>query len=128
MNSKWDTHKALEKLKAKPDRMICDALLDQDIFAGTGNIIKNESLFIARIHPESLCGKIPPEKLEELIEYLIQFSADFLKWEKKNTLSRHLKAYEKETCPRNHTPFHKSETGKSKRRSYYCTKCQELYD
>ena len=128
MSNKWDTHKAMEKLKAKPERMICDALLDQDIFAGSGNTIKNESLFMARIHPESLCGKISPEKLEELVEYLIQFSADFLKWKKKGTLSRHLKAYEKETCPRNHTPFHKSETGKSKRRSYYCIKCQELYD
>jgi len=127
MNSRWDISKALEKLKAMPDTMICDALLDQQIFAGLGNIIKNESLFIARIHPESLCKNIPVEKLEELIEYMVQFSADFLKWKKKGTLSRHLKAYEKDLCPRNHIPFHKKDTGKTKRQSYYCDKCQEFY-
>jgi endonuclease-8 len=128
MNSQWDTHKALDKLKAKPETMICDALLDQDIFAGSGNIIKNESLFIARIHPESQCGKIPPKKLEELIEYLVQFSADFLKWKQKGTLLKHLKAYEKDLCPRNHIPFHQKDTGKSKRHSYFCDRCQELFD
>jgi endonuclease-8 len=128
MSRQWDARKAMNKLKAKPEMMICDALLDQKIFAGSGNIIKNESLFIARIHPESYCGKIPHQKLEELIEYLVQFSADFVKWKEKGTLSRHLKAYEKDMCPRNHIPFHKTDTGKTKRHSYYCDKCQELYD
>ena len=27
---------------ARPDSLVCDALLDQDVFAGVGNIIKNE--------------------------------------------------------------------------------------
>ncbi len=63
MSKKWDAGKAIEKLKAKPQRMICDALLDQDIFAGSGNIIKNESLFRARITPrEPLCGKVPERR------------------------------------------------------------------
>jgi endonuclease-8 len=127
MSNKWDAEKALEKLKAKPQRMICDALLDQEIFAGSGNIIKNESLFIARIHPESLCGKIPEEKLKELLKDVVKFTADFLKWKKKNVLTKHIQAYEKDICPRNHIPFHKRDTGKSKRNSYYCDKCQVLY-
>ena len=128
MNPKWNEQKAIEKLKAKPGRMICDALLDQDIFAGSGNIIKNEALFRARIQPESLCGKIPAEKLKDLLGEMVKFSFEFLKWRKKGTLNKHLQAYEQETCPRNHVPFHKKDTGKSKRHSYYCTLCQELYD
>jgi endonuclease-8 len=127
MSKKWDADKAIEKLKATPERMICDALLDQQIFSGSGNIIKNESLFTARIHPESLCGKIPEEKLKELLKDVVKFCADFLKWRKKNVLTKHLQAYEKETCPRNHIPFYKTDTGSSKRHSYYCYKCQELY-
>jgi endonuclease-8 len=127
MNKKWDAGKALEKLKVKPQRMICDALLDQEIFAGSGNIIKNEALFRARIHPESLCGQVPEEKLKELLKEVVKFTADFLKWKKKNVLTKHLQAYEKDTCPRNHTPFNKKETGKSKRNSYYCDKCQVMY-
>src|SRR4029077_5491888 len=42
MNDHWDPKKARQKLKADPSAMVCDALLNQAIFAGVGNIIKNE--------------------------------------------------------------------------------------
>jgi len=128
MSPKWDADKAIEKLKQKPERMICDALLDQNVFAGSGNIIKNEALFRARIHPESLSGKIPGEQLKELLKQVVKFSDNFLKWRKRGVLTKYLEAYEKDTCPRNHIPFHKTDTGKTKRHSYYCDKCQVLYD
>ncbi|MFI5161007.1 MAG: DNA-formamidopyrimidine glycosylase family protein [Sphingobacteriales bacterium] len=128
MNKKWDADKAIKKLKDKPKLMICDALLDQKIFAGSGNIIKNEALFRARIHPESLCVKIPDDKLKDLCKDVVQFSKEFLKYGKAHKLGERLKAYEREICPRNHTPFHKKDTGKTKRHSYYCDKCQVLYD
>jgi endonuclease-8 len=128
MSKEWDTDKALTKLKAKPKMMICDALLDQKIFAGSGNIIKNESLFRARLHPESIIGEIPDQKLEELIAEVLNFSLDFLAWRRKGELTKHLEAHEKNICPRNLIPFHKTDTGKTKRHSYYCEKCQELFD
>lgn len=128
MSDDWDTAKAIAKLKAKPKAMICDALIDQNIFAGLGNIIKNEALFRARLHPESVIGEIPDKKLEELIKEVVDFSKDFLKWRKVNQLTKHLEAYEKDVCPRNLIPFHKADTGKTKRHSYYCEKCQELFD
>jgi endonuclease-8 len=63
MNDQWDAAKARKKLKAKPDMLVCDALLDQDIFAGVGNIIKNEVLFRISVHPESTVGGLPSRKL-----------------------------------------------------------------
>jgi endonuclease-8 len=57
MSDKWDTAKAIEKLKLKPKVLIGDALLNQKIFSGVGNIIRNEAMFRARIHPESLVGE-----------------------------------------------------------------------
>ncbi|WP_214070008.1 DNA-formamidopyrimidine glycosylase family protein [Mucilaginibacter sp. dw_454] len=128
MSKEWDTAKAIKRLKAKPKTMICDALLDQKIFSGSGNIIKNESLFRARLHPESVIGEISDKKLEELIVEVINFTKDFLKWRKAGILTKHLNAYEKDICPRNHIPFHRADTGKTKRHSYYCEKCQELFD
>jgi endonuclease-8 len=128
MSKAWDSKKVLERLKAKPKTMICDALLDQKIFSGSGNIIKNEALFRARLHPQSMIGHIPDEKLVNLIDETIKYGCDFLKWKKANTLTKHLEAYEKDTCPRNHIPFHKADTGKTKRHSYFCNKCQELFD
>lgn len=48
--------------------MVCDALLDQQIFSGVGNIIKNKVLFRIRVHPESVVTKLPPSKLNELVK------------------------------------------------------------
>src|SRR6185312_9434861 len=48
MNDAWNPENAKKKLKKIPDTLICDALLDQDIFSGVGNIIKNEILYRAR--------------------------------------------------------------------------------
>ncbi|MFD2871053.1 DNA-formamidopyrimidine glycosylase family protein [Mucilaginibacter ximonensis] len=128
MSDRWDSAKALSRLKSKPKAMICDALLDQKIFAGSGNIIKNEALFRARLHPESIIGQIPDDNLNELIKQVVNFTRDFLKWRKINQLTKHLEAYQKDICPRNLIPFHKADTGKTKRHSYFCERCQELFD
>lgn len=127
MNPKFDPKKARERLLEKPKTMICDALLNQDIFAGSGNIVKNEVLYRVKVHPESQTGNIPTRKLNQLIKETVNFCADFYQWKKENTLIRHLEAYEKETCPRNHIPFHKADLGKTKRHTYFCPVCQVLY-
>ena len=44
MADAWDPAAARRKLRAMPDTLVCDALLDQNVFAGVGNIIKNELL------------------------------------------------------------------------------------
>ncbi|WP_313242597.1 DNA-formamidopyrimidine glycosylase family protein, partial [Stutzerimonas nitrititolerans] len=40
----WTPRAALKRLRAHPQMLACDALLDQTLFAGSGNIIKNEVL------------------------------------------------------------------------------------
>jgi len=127
MNDKWSTEKAIEKLKAKPKTLIGDALLDQKIFSGVGNIIRNEALFRSRIHPESRIGDIPDKKLKELADETVHYSFDFLKWKKQGVLTKHFEAYEQAMCPRDHIPLHKADLGKTKRHTYYCDKCEVLY-
>lgn len=48
MSEAWSPVKAKRKLKLQPGTLVCDALLGQQVFAGVGNIIKNEVCF--RIH------------------------------------------------------------------------------
>ena len=127
MSDAWDAKKALKKLKAQPGEMICDALLDQEIFSGLGNIIKNEILYNTCIHPKSIAGKMPAAKTKELITEAVRYSFDFLKWKKEATLQKHWQAYVKKTCPRCNIPFHKEHTGTKKRRSFFCDNCQRLY-
>ena len=128
MNDAWSMVKARKKLKAKPEELAADALLDQDIFAGVGNIIKNEVLFRIRVHPESQIGALPPRKLSEMIKEARNYSFDFLIWKKAFELRKHWLAHAKNICPRDHIPFVKERhLGKRKRRVFFCPKCQKLY-
>ena len=127
MSDEWNAKKARAKLKSIPDKMICDALLEQDIFSGVGNIIKNEVLYRVRIHPESLVGKIPSRKITEIINESQIYSFEFLKWKKKNELKKHWLAHTKKKCLRCDLPLIKKYTGTKKRRSFFCEKCQKLH-
>ncbi|MFV8327688.1 hypothetical protein [Flavobacterium sp. ZS1P14] len=59
INENWNSKNAKTKLKEIPNKMVCDALLEQHIFSGIGNITKNKILYHLYIHPESVIGKIP---------------------------------------------------------------------
>ena len=127
MNDAWDAKKAKAKLKDVPDKMVCDALLEQDIFSGVGNIIKNEVLYRVHVDPKSLIGKIPSKKINEIIEEARNYSFEFLDWKKKGVLKKHWLAHTKKTCLRCDLPMIKEYTGVKKRRSFFCENCQKLY-
>jgi endonuclease-8 len=127
MNENWDFEKAKQSLDKIPKQMICDALLEQNIFSGVGNIIKNEVLYRCRIHPESLVGKIPFEDIQQLIDESVVYSFQFLDWKKKYELKKHWLAHTKKMCVRCNLPLHKKHTGVKKRRSFFCTNCQKLH-
>jgi endonuclease-8 len=127
MSDQWDPAKARKKLRAAPDMLACDALLNQDLFAGVGNIIKNEVLFRIRVHPLSQVGALPPAKLRALVQEARQYSFEFLAWKKEYTLKKHWLAHTKSTCPRCHIPFKKAHLGRTNRRSFFCERCQKRY-
>lgn len=127
MSDAWDPKKAEKKLKSKPGMMVCDALMNQDIFSGVGNIIKNEVLFRIGVQPESLTGNLPAKKLKELIAEARNYSFDFLEWKREFVLKKHWLVHTKTTCPKCGGKLVKKQTGLGKRRSFYCEKDQKLY-
>lgn len=128
MSETWNPAAAKNKLKAKQHMLVCDALLDQHIFSGSGNIIKNEVLFRICIHPLSRVGKLPAKKLLELINETHHYAFQFLEWKKTFVLKKHWLAHTKTICPRCQIPFTKAYLGQTHRRSFFCNNCQELYD
>lgn len=128
MNDAWSPAKALKKLRAQPDMLACDALLDQDIFAGVGNIIKNEVLFRIRVHPLSTIGALPAPKLRLLVAEARTYSFDFLAWKKQYVLKAHWLAHAKSVCPRCNILFSKGKLGKTQRRAFFCENCQKRYN
>lgn len=128
MSDSWDAAAARKKLRQRPDMLACDALLDQDIFAGVGNIIKNEVLFRIRVHPLSEIGALPAPKLRQLVEQARTYSFEFLAWKKAYVLKQHWLAHTKTICPRCNIRFtYKAHLGKAQRRAFYCESCQRLY-
>jgi len=127
MSEHWSPGRALKKLQAAPEMLACDALLDQDIFAGSGNIFKNEVLFRIRVHPLSRIGKLPEAKVKAIVREVRKYGFQFLEWKKQFVLKQHWKAHRQKICPRCHIPFHKEYLGKTNRVSYFCTGCQVNY-
>jgi endonuclease-8 len=128
LSKEWNAAKVMKLLKKVPDMLLCDALLNQDIFAGSGNIIKNEVLFRTHLHPLSKVGKLPLKKKKELIQEARQYSFDFLEWKKAYVLKQHWLAHTRKTCPRCHIPLIKEYLGTTQRRSFFCNNCQFLYE
>lgn len=127
MNDAWDEKAARKKLRKIPEMMICDALLEQDIFAGVGNIIKNEILYRVKVHPESLVGEIPAARLNRLVKETRIYSFQFLEWKREFILKKQWLAHTKSTCANCNAKLTRKHTGLKKRRSFFCTHCQKLY-
>jgi endonuclease-8 len=127
MSEHWDPKLARAKLRAMPHTLVCDALLDQTVFAGVGNIIKNEVLFRIRVHPLSTIGALSPYKLAQLVEQARVYAFEFLAWKKAFVLARHWLVHNRGRCPRHDIPLQRAYLGKTHRRSFFCLRCQKLY-
>jgi len=128
MSDVWDPEKAYKSLVLEKEELICDSLLDQEIFAGVGNIIKNEVLFLTKVQPESLVKDIPRKKLKEIVKKAREYCFDFLRWKRKFELKKHYTVHTKSVCPDCGSKIVlKQKLGRRQRRSFYCDNCQVLY-
>lgn len=128
MSDAWDPQAARRKLTHQPGTMVCDALLDQDVFAGVGNIIKNEALFRIRVQPESEVGALSARKLNQMIAQAREYSFDFLAWKKAFVLRQHYQVHTRTVCPRcGRRLEYRAKLGTRQRRSFFCGHCQRLY-
>ncbi|XP_054675875.1 endonuclease 8-like 2 [Grus americana] len=117
--------RALDALRA-PDP-ICYTLLDQRYFSGLGNIIKNEILYLAKIHPLTQGALLAVSDLERLLDCAVQFSSDWLH-SKLHGKRLHPQIYQKEQCPLGHAVM-KGTLGPSggfKRLTWWCPQCQPV--
>ncbi|HKX73631.1 MAG TPA: bifunctional DNA-formamidopyrimidine glycosylase/DNA-(apurinic or apyrimidinic site) lyase [Candidatus Saccharimonadales bacterium] len=61
----------IERLNRRAKSGIKAVLLDQTVVAGIGNIYADESLWLAKIHPETKVGDVPVARLKKLYEGLL---------------------------------------------------------
>ena len=125
MSSSWNPKKALKAVKSYQEDEIADVLLDQAIFSGVGNIIKNEVLFLVKRKPATLVKNMSDYLLRKIIKIAQQFSLQFYKWRKRFILKKHYRIYRKSVCPLCGGKISRKKTGKRERISFFCSKCQK---
>lgn len=91
----------------------------------SGNIIKNEVLYRAGIHPLSLGSLLSPPQLEVLVDHVVEFSADWLQG-KFQGRQQHPQIYQKEQCPAGHQVMKEAfgPPGGFQRLTWWCPQCQ----
>lgn len=124
MSRHWDSAGALQRVLTQPEAEIADVLLDQTVFAGVGNIIKNEVLWMEKIHPTRKVKDIEKKALKSLIDKTVSFSHQFYVWRKAFVLRKNLVIYRQSKCPRCETKVVREKTGSRERMSFYCPVCQ----
>lgn len=127
MSDNWNERKVLKMFRALDDAFVCDALLDQNVFAGSGNIVKNEVLFRKRLHPLNKVRDLPAAGQRALVKDVRTYCQLFYEWKKNYELSKHWQAYKQRSCPRCNIKFNLKPMGKGQRRTFFCTNCQILY-
>jgi len=99
-----------------------EALLDQSVLSGIGNVAKSESLFLARVHPEAMASQLGSGravKLAECIRYVMWESYQAGgRWTHRVYRRAGMKCYE---CGGRVAMIRQ---GKQRRSTYFCPACQ----
>ncbi|MES2226046.1 MAG: endonuclease [Patescibacteria group bacterium] len=120
MSDDWDPARAYRAVRKHESQEIGDVLLDQEIFAGVGNIIKNEVLSRMKVSPVRKIADIPPAKLKAIIKDTRAYSLLFYEWRKVFELRKHLLVHRRGTCPYCGGKLTRAKTGTRARWSYWC--------
>jgi endonuclease-8 len=113
-------------LKEQASKTIDDVLMNQDIFSGVGNKIRNESLYRAGIHPQSVTGKIPPAKITTLIKEVVKYAKIFYSNLEKTGTHDAFQVYQQEYAADGSEVTMKV-LPKTKRKIYFSEHRQKLY-
>ena len=73
LSDDFDAAGVVARLRARPDGEIGDALLDQRVMAGIGNVYKSETLFACRVNPFTTTGSLADDELRRLVEAARKF-------------------------------------------------------
>jgi endonuclease VIII len=116
----FDPGPAIAALRAEPDRALGDALLDQRLLAGVGNIFKSEGCFAAAVDPWRRLGDLSAQELEAVLwatrEEMLKAVAT----------GRHApRVYRRRgPCPRCGARLLARGQGDANRTTYWCPGCQ----
>lgn len=132
LGQSFDIPETIRRLRARNHVEIANALLNQRVVAGIGNIFKSESLFAAGVNPFALVGSLCDDVLRTILEHardLMSRNVTGFRNERRTTRtvdSKPLSVYGRrgEPCLECGTPIERGAQGADARLTYWCPKCQ----
>jgi endonuclease-8 len=118
----FDPDAVIPALRADPTRGLGDALLDQHLVAGIGNIFKSEACFAARVDPWRPVGELSDEELRAV---LLAAREQMLSAVERGDRHR-FQIYKRRqsVCPSCRGPVSSRGQGDANRTTYWCPRCQ----
>jgi endonuclease-8 len=117
----FDPEAVARSLRSQPHRALGDALLDQTLVAGIGNIFKSEACFAARLDPWQPLGDLTGEQLNAVVGAAHGLMHDAVE------NGRHASAVYRragQPCPNCGTAILSRGQGDANRTTYWCPTCQ----
>jgi endonuclease VIII len=122
LDSGFTTEQGVEALRGAGGRTpLGEALFDQGVIAGIGNVCKSEGCFAARVDPWRTVAAIEDEELAAVVERtaeLMQASVE------NGRRPRAIYKRARRPCPRCRTPIRSRGQGDDNRTTYWCPRCQ----
>jgi endonuclease-8 len=116
----FDPAAVVAAMRAQPDRTLGDALLDQNLVAGIGNIFKSEACFAARTDPWRRLGEPSDEELLAVLDVARRLMLDAVATGRQP----HAIYRRRGPCPVCGGPVAVRGQGDANRTTYWCPRCQ----
>ncbi|HVM18528.1 MAG TPA: zinc finger domain-containing protein, partial [Egibacteraceae bacterium] len=133
LDEETDLSEAGRRLQQRGDWTIGEALLDQRVLAGVGNVYKSEVLFIHRVDPWTPVAEVPGEVRDQLLATAERLLKDNVRdgavartTTPPGTSTGRLFVYgrARRPCARCATPIRRARQGEQARLTYWCPRCQ----
>jgi endonuclease-8 len=146
LRKEFDAAAALERLRSRPDEAIADALLDQSVLAGVGNVFKSEICFVNGLHPFRAVGTLTRDEaaaaitsaqkllranvLEDSGDTIVTYRGQQRRTTHASDPSQSLWVYGRngEPCRRCGEPIRRRIQGADARVTFWCPRCQPMPD
>jgi len=117
----FDLAAAIASLRGRSDLGLGEALLDQSLVAGIGNIFKSEACFEARLDPWRALGELSDAELERVLGAAREAMQAAVE---SGRHRRHVYRRAGRPCPVCGTPIAARGQGDANRTTYWCPRCQ----
>ena len=128
----YDQAEVLSRLREHPASSIAEALLQQSIVAGIGNVYKSETLFIEKVSPFVTVNALEDATLERILKRARELMRRNLKGPRRTTFGTFAGSayfvYERsgQHCLKCDTKIRMLRQGPLQRSTYFCPECQAL--